>query len=254
VKFTFLGTGTSQGVPVIACDCAVCASPDPRDQRLRSSFLVQQSDGRTLVIDTGPDFRQQMLRAKVKQMDAVVFTHHHKDHLAGLDDIRAFNFRQGRAMDIFANSITLNALQKEFSYVFAEEKYPGVPSIVLHEISHEPFDAQGFALTPIPVMHHLLPVLGFRIGDVAYVTDANHIPAHSMDLLRGLKVLVLNALRRETHISHFNLSEALAVVAELKPERAYFTHISHLLGKHADVALELPENVELAWDGLELEI
>jgi phosphoribosyl 1,2-cyclic phosphate phosphodiesterase len=253
VKITFLGTGTSQGVPVIACECAVCRSADPRDQRLRCAVLIEQ-DGRNLVIDTGPDFRQQMLRVQAKRLDAVLFTHHHKDHLAGMDDIRAFNFRQGTPMDIYANSITIGALHKEFSYVFADEKYPGVPSVVVHEIEREPFEAAGFAITPIPVMHHRLPVLGFRIGRFAYVTDANHIAPSSMALLRGLDVLVLNALRREAHISHFTLEEAIEVVTELQPRQAYFTHMSHVLGLHADIDAELPAGVALAYDGLSFEV
>jgi phosphoribosyl 1,2-cyclic phosphate phosphodiesterase len=253
VKVTFLGTGTSQGVPVIACECPVCRSEDTRDQRLRCAVLIEQ-DGRSLVIDTGPDFRQQMLRVAAKRLDAVVFTHHHKDHMAGMDDIRAFNFRQGVPMDVFANHITIAALHKEFSYVFADEKYPGVPSVVLHEIDRAPFEAAGFTLLPIPVMHHRLPVLGFRIGDFAYVTDANYIAPHVKDQLRGLKVLVLNALRREEHISHFSLSEAVAMVAELQPAQAYFTHMSHVLGRHADVQQELPAGVALAWDGLSFEV
>lgn len=253
MKVTFLGTGTSQGVPVIACECAVCRSDDPRDQRLRCAVLIEE-DGRSLVIDTGPDFRQQMLRVQAKRLDAVLFTHHHKDHMAGMDDIRAFNFRQGVPMDIFANSITINALHKEFSYVFADEKYPGVPSVVVHEIDREPFEAAGFAVTPIPVMHHRLPVLGFRIGDFAYVTDANYISPTSMGLLSGLKVLVLNALRYEQHISHFSIEEALAVVADLNPRQAYFTHMSHVLGRHAEVEVDFPEGVALAYDGLSFEV
>lgn len=252
MKLTFLGTGTSQGVPVIACDCDVCTSPDPNDTRLRSAVLLE-AQGKTCVIDTGPDFRQQMLTHQVKQLDAIVFTHHHKDHVAGMDDIRAFNFRQGVPMDIFANSITIDALHKEFSYVFADEKYPGVPSVVLHEIDREPFVAAGMNLVPIPVMHHRLPVLGFRVGDLAYVTDANHIPPSSMALLQGLKVLILNALRIQAHISHFTLAEALDIIHQLKPERAYLTHISHLMGRHAEVQAQLPPNVFLGHDGLVVE-
>lgn len=250
MKFTFLGTGTSQGVPVIACDCSVCISTAPEDHRLRSSLLVEAENGWTAVIDTGPDFRQQMLTNHVKRLDAVIFTHHHKDHIAGLDDIRAFNFRQGKPMDIYANSITLEALHREFAYAFVEEKYPGVPSLVLHEIDHAPFSIQSFPIIPIPVMHHRLPVLGFRFGDFAYITDANLIPESSMELLYGVKVLVLNALRKEKHISHFTLDEAIEVIAKIRPEQAYLTHISHLLGKHHDVTPDLPGNVHLAYDRL----
>ena len=252
MKYTFLGTGTSQGIPMIACPCAVCSSTDVRDKRLRSSLLIEAPDGWTCVIDTGPDFRQQMLRANVQRMDAVLFTHHHKDHIAGLDDIRAFNFHQKRPMDVFASEATMHAIHQEFSYAFAEDKYPGVPSIVLNELQHEPFTLNGLQIVPIPVMHHMMPVLGFRIGDFAYITDASLIPDSSMELLRGTKVLVLNALRRQKHISHFTIGEALEIVAKIQPERAYFTHLSHMLGLHADVQPELPSRVHLAYDGLEI--
>jgi phosphoribosyl 1,2-cyclic phosphate phosphodiesterase len=250
VKFTFLGTGTSQGVPVIACSCAVCKSGDARDNRLRSSLLVEAEDGWTAVIDTGPDFRQQMLREGTRRLDAVLFTHHHKDHIAGLDDVRAFNFSQGRPMEIYGSAATLQALRHEFSYAFAEEKYPGVPNLLLNELIHEPFELAGRPIIPIPVMHHRMPVLGFRFGDFAYITDANFIPDSSMKLLEGLDVLVLNALRKEPHISHFTLQQALDLVKVLQPKQAYFTHISHLLGQHEEIETSLPGGVALAYDGL----
>lgn len=252
VKLTFLGTGTSQGVPVIACPCEVCRSISPRDKRLRSAALIEV-DGQTLVIDTGPDFRQQMLREKVTSLDAVLFTHEHKDHVAGMDDVRAFNFLQGRAMDIYASTQVQDALKRDFHYAFGENKYPGVPELRLHTIDAQPFEVGQTTVRPFWVLHYKMPVLGFRIGDVTYITDANHIPEESKQVIRGSKILVLNALRKSEHISHFNLEQALQVVEELQPERAYFTHISHLLGKHSEVSRELPPNVELAYDGLQVE-
>ena len=213
-----------------------------------------QDGEQAVVIDTGPDFRQQMLREDVRRLDAVVFTHPHKDHIAGMDDIRSFNFLQRRAMDVFANDLTTHALKREFYYVFEAEKYPGVPSVNLHLIDEDgPFTAGGLLFQPLPVLHYKMPVLGFRVGDMAYVTDANFIPPKSMERLRGLKVLVLNALRKQSHLSHFNLKEALALVEELKPERAYFTHLSHLMGSHADTSALLPPHVEIAYDGLSVE-
>lgn len=251
MKITFLGTGTSQGIPVIGCDCPVCTSGDPCDDRLRSSVMVE-AEGKVIVIDTGPDFRQQMLRLHVKRLDAVVFTHPHKDHIAGLDDIRAFNFRQQQDIDVFTNALTLKGLQREFHYVFEEVKYPGVPSIKVHMIEDGPFKVHGVKFIPIPVMHHKMPVLGFRIGDFAYITDANYISSESKAKLQGLKVLVLNALRKSQHLSHFTLDEAVALGQELGAERVYFTHISHLMGRHADVQMELPDGMAIAHDGLSI--
>lgn len=253
MKLTFLGTGTSQGIPVITCECPVCTSADPRDNRLRTSAMLEVDD-KVFVIDTGPDFRQQMLRAGAKRLDGVVFTHQHKDHTAGMDDVRAFNFRQRSPIEAYANAGTITSLKNEFSYVFADEKYPGVPSVNLHEITDAPFTVAGVEFIPIPVLHYKLPVLGFRVGDVAYITDANFIPEASMARLRGLKVLVLNALRKKQHLSHFTLDEAIDLVNVLKPERAYFTHISHLMGPHAEVAPEIPAGMELAVDGLVVEV
>lgn len=255
MKVTVLGTGTSQGVPVIACSCAVCQSTDERDKRLRVSVMVEV-DGVNLVIDTGPDFRQQMLSANTQFLDAVLFTHEHKDHTAGLDDIRAFNFKQGRDMEVYAHPRVQEALKLEFSYIFAEHKYPGVPMVHLDDISKdEPFLVEDkIEVTPIEVMHYKLPVLGFRIKDFTYITDAKTINPEEKEKVKGTKVLIVNALREKEHISHFNLEEALEFIAEINPEAAYLTHISHLFGKHKDIEKLLPENVHIAHDGLTLNI
>jgi phosphoribosyl 1,2-cyclic phosphate phosphodiesterase len=251
IKITFLGTGTSQGVPIVACDCDVCISPDSRDKRLRSSILVETEKTR-FVIDAGPDFRQQLLSQKIKQLDAVVFTHEHKDHIAGLDDVKAFNFINKMRMPIYATKRVETALQREFAYIFSEEKYPGIPEIDLINFDNEPFYVGDILLSPVNVMHYKLPVKGFRINDFAYVTDANFIPEEEKLKLKNLNVLVLNALRREPHVSHFTFEEAIDLVNELKPKKAYFTHISHQLGLHETVSKELPNNIELAVDGLQL--
>ena len=251
MKVTFLGTGTSQGVPIIACDCTVCASHDPKDKRLRSSIMVEQN-GKTIVVDTGPDFREQMLCHQVKQLDAILFTHAHRDHMAGLDDIRGFNFRMKRAIDVYCEKHVEAAIRREFFYAFEEPKYPGVPEMNMHEISLEPFEILGIPIIPIQVYHHRMRVLGFRFGDFVYITDANKIEPQELEKIKGCKVLVLNALRREAHISHFTLDEAVALVDYLKPEAAYFTHISHQLGLHQEVENELPAHIHLAYDGLEL--
>ncbi len=254
MQITFTGTGTSQGIPVIACPCDVCQSEDSRDKRLRSSIHIQ-TDTVSIVIDTGPDFRQQMLRENIKQLDAVVFTHEHKDHTAGLDDVRAFNFVQKKAMKVYATKQVQEALKREFAYAFADTKYPGVPEITLEEIdSDNPFIINGLTLIPILVYHYKLPVLGFRVGDFTYITDANFIPEEEKEKIKGSKVIVINALRRQTHISHYTLEEAIALMEKLKPEKAYFTHISHQLGKHEDVSKELPPYIHLAYDGLKIEI
>lgn len=247
---TVLGSGTSQGVPVIGCECYVCTSADTKDYRRRCSILVEK-DNSTIVIDTGPDFREQMLRAKVMKLDAVVFTHEHKDHVAGLDDIRAFNFmNKGKEMEVFATERVQTALKREFEYVFAENKYPGVPEIHLNTINNEPFTVAGIQLEPINVMHYKLPVTCFRIDNFAYVTDANYIDEEEKKKLAGLDTLIINALRKETHISHFNLEEALELIEELKPKKAYLTHISHLMGRHTETEKELPSHVHIAYDGL----
>lgn len=253
MKVVFLGTGTSQGVPVIGCTCEVCQSLDYRDKRLRTSILIE-TQGKTLVVDTGPDFRQQMLREDVQRVDAVLFTHAHRDHTAGLDDVRAYNFLHDMDMPVYGTQPTLDQLKVEYAYAFAKEIYPGIPRITLNLIDENPFAVHGIDITPLPVMHLRMPVLGFRLGDFSYITDANYISPQTLERLQGTRVLVLNALQREPHISHFNLEEALDMVKQIAPEKTYFTHISHKLGRHAAVEKELPATVSLAYDGLRLEL
>ncbi len=252
LTITFLGTGTSSGVPMIGCECRVCHSTDKKDKRLRSSILVQ-SPATTLVVDTGPDFRYQMLREKIKQLDAVIFTHPHKDHLAGLDDIRAFNFFTKKPIDIYADSLTEEAVRRDFYYAFTDTKYPGIPELNMNTISQEPFLVGDIPVVPVLVWHMKMPVLGFRFGRFTYITDANRIEDAEKDKIRGSEVLVLNALRKQKHISHFTLDEAIDMADELQAKRAYFTHISHQLGLHEEIESELPDGRHLAWDGLKLE-
>lgn len=253
MKVTFLGTGTSQGVPVIACQCAGCLSEDKKDKRLRSSVLIEEGET-SLVIDTGPDFRYQMLREDVRNVSAVLYTHEHRDHIAGLDDIRSFNWVNKRPMDIYAEKQVMDALRTTFPYVFAAHKYPGIPQIIFHEIKLEPFSIENVQILPIRMLHYKLPVVGFRIGDFAYLIDANKLPEEEKTKLHGLKYLVIGALRYEKHISHFSVSEALEIIEELQPGEAYLTHISHQLGLQAEFSKELPGNVFPAYDGLCLEL
>jgi len=253
LKVTFLGTGTSQGVPVIGCNCQVCRSVDYRDKRLRVSVHLQV-DGRSIIIDSGPDFRQQVLRERITALDALIFTHEHKDHTAGLDDIRAYNFLQHRDMPLYGETRVLEQIKREFAYIFSDFKYPGIPQVQLHAIDEQPFTVEGVPFTPIRVKHYKLPVLGYRVGDFTYITDANYIAAQEIEKIKGSKVIVLNALRHEPHISHFSLQEAVALLEELQPERAYLTHISHLLGQHREVEAQLPDFIRLAYDGLQIEL
>lgn len=250
LKITFLGTGTSSGVPMIGCSCEVCTSPNKKDKRLRSSIMVESEDT-SIVIDTTPDFRYQMLRANVKKLDAVLFTHPHKDHIAGLDDVRAFNFFQHKPMEVYANSLTEEGIKREFAYAFSDKKYPGLPNLNLNTIDETPFMIGDIPVTPILVWHLKMPVLGFRFGRFTYITDANRIDEEEKEKIKGSEVMVLNALRKEKHISHYTLDEAVALVQELGVPKAYFTHISHQLGKHEEVNAGLPKGIELAWDGLE---
>ena len=247
MKITFLGTGTSQGVPVIACKCKVCKSSDEKDKRLRSSIMIE-TKGTTIVIDTGPDFRQQMLRENVEKLDAVIFTHEHKDHIAGLDDVRSFNYIQKKAMDVYSLKRVNEALKREYAYVFAKDKYPGVPQLNLHNIDNKEFKINNVTIIPIGVMHISLPIFGYRIKDFTYITDASFISDEEKLKIKGSKILVVNALRKKKHFSHFCLSEALELINEIKPDKAYLTHVSHQMGLTKDIQKELPENVSLAYD------
>jgi phosphoribosyl 1,2-cyclic phosphate phosphodiesterase len=251
LKITFLGTGTSSGVPMIGCSCDVCKSADKKDKRLRSSILVE-SEATTIVIDTTPDFRYQMLRADAKKLDAVLFTHPHKDHIAGLDDVRAFNYFQQKPMELYANSLTEEAIKREFAYAFSDKKYPGIPNLNLNTIDESPFVIGDIPVVPILVWHLKMPVLGFRFGKFTYITDANRIDNEEKEKIKGSDAMVLNALRKESHISHFTLNEAVAMVQELAVPTAYFTHISHQLGMHEDINAALPKGIQLAYDHLQL--
>jgi len=253
IKLTFLGTGTSTGVPVIACNCDVCQSLDLKDKRFRTSALLVVDDMR-IVIDCGPDFRIQMLRHKVDNIDAVLFTHAHRDHIAGLDDIRAFNYILNKVIDVYGSEITLNSVKEQFPYIFAPGRYFGVPQLNMHTIDLNPFSVGSASFTPIQVMHQEMVVFGYRIKDLTYITDANFISQEELAKAKGSKVVVLNALRNSRHVSHFSLNEALEIIDYLKPEKAYLTHISHFLGKHDLVESKLPPNVHLAYDGLEVEV
>lgn len=249
IKVTFLGTGTSQGIPMIACGCEVCRSTDPKDKRLRVSIHIE-TQGKSFIIDTGPDFRQQILRANIQHLDAVIYTHEHKDHTAGMDDIRGFNYAQKTTIPLYAQQNVLEQLKREFAYAFDENKYPGVPEIEVFPITNQPFEIEGVLIIPILVKHYFLDVLGFRFGDFTYITDANFISEEELAKVKGSKILVINALRKTTHISHFTLAEALEIIDQVKPEKAYITHISHMLGLQAEVQAELPDNVFLAFDEL----
>ena len=253
ITITFLGTGTSSGVPMIACNCEVCTSKNPKDTRLRSSILVQ-SDKTTFVIDTTPDFRYQMLRIQNKKLDAVLFTHPHRDHIGGLDDIRPYNYFQGTPIDVYANALTEKYLRKEFYYVFEENKYPGLPDVALHTIDETPFKIGDIEIIPILVWHLKMPVYGFRIGNFTYITDANRIDDSEKEKIKGSEILVLNTLRKEKHLSHFTLGEGVALSQELGIKETFFTHISHQLGLNDAINNELPEGICLAYDGLTIKM
>lgn len=248
-----MGTGTSSGVPMIGCDCEVCTSPDKKDKRLRSSILVRSSKT-SIVVDTGPDFRYQMLRENIRHLDAVIFTHPHKDHLAGLDDIRAFNFFTKQPMQVYADSLTEEAVRRDFYYAFSDTKYPGIPEINMNTITLSPFTVGDIPVVPILVWHFKMPVMGYRFGKFTYITDANRIDDGEKEKIKGSEVLVLNALRKTEHISHFSLAQAIELSQELKPEQTFFTHISHQLGKHAEVEAELPDHIHLAYDRMVVEL
>ena len=250
---TFLGTGTSQGVPIICCECAVCKSTNPKDNRLRSSILIE-SETTKIVIDSGPDFRQQLLRRDLKSLDAVVFTHEHKDHIAGLDEVKAFNYFNKMRMPIYATQRVQNALKREFAYIFSDDKYPGIPEVDLFTVTNEPITIKDITLLPIDVVHFKMPVKAYRINNFTYITDANYISDSEKEKIKGSEIIVVNALRKEPHLSHFTFEEAINLMKELKPKKAYFTHISHQLGLHNQVSEELPSFIELAYDGLQIEI
>ncbi len=250
---TILGSGTSTGVPLIGCDCAVCTSTDAKNKRLRTSIKIQ-SKTTTVVIDTTPDFRYQMLRTQTTQIDAIVFTHPHRDHYAGLDDIRPFNFFSKKSMPIYANEITQEAIKRDFYYAFEKDKDAGLPEMILHTIGKESFTIGDMLFRPIQVMHRDMPVLGFRIGDFTYITDANFIPDTELEKIKGSKLLILNALRKEAHPTHYNLEQALAVIEPLGIPKVFLTHFSHQIGLHDQVEANLPKGVHLAYDGLQLTV
>lgn len=255
LKITFLGTGTSQGVPVIGCHCEVCSSNDIKDKRLRSSCLIESSEGTILTIDAGPDFRQQMLNNNVDRLDAILITHSHRDHISGLDDVRSYNYLQSEPMPIYSNKIALKEIKKIFSYAFSDTKYPGLPTFNLINIDKKKkFKVKELEITPIELLHYKLPVMAYRINNFAYITDGKTISEEEKEKLKGVEYLVINALRKEEHFSHFTLKEALELIGEIKPKQAFLTHISHYLGLTKDLEKELPSNVSLAYDGLKIEV
>ena len=249
LKVTLLGTGTSLGVPIIGCECPVCNSKDPRDNRLRSSALVEWQD-QVFLIDAGPDFRQQLLRTSVRKIDAILLTHEHKDHVSGLDDIRALNFLHRKAIDIYAEKRVQDAIRKDFAYVFSVIQYPGIPQMILHPVSAGSIEINGLKIIAIRALHHKLPILGFRFGDFTYISDTNYIPREEMVKIAGTRILVLNALRWEAHLSHNSIPEAIRIIREINPAKAYLTHLSHQAGKYEDLIKELPDSIEPAYDGL----
>lgn len=250
-RLIFLGTGTSQGVPMIGCDCKVCRSSDPRDKRLRSSVLVEHC-GKKFLVDAGPDFRQQMLREGINHLDAILLTHNHKDHTGGLDDIRAFNYLEKKATQIYCEKYVEDSLRKEYSYAFAENKYPGAPDWEVHNIDEDPFQIDGVEIIPIRGKHFNLPVLGYRFGDIAYCTDMNKIPEEEFEKLQGLDHFIINCVRRGRHISHFSLEGALAVAERVGARHTWLTHLSHQLPCHEELSQELPSGILPAYDGLTL--
>ena len=247
-----LGSGTSQGIPMIACGCEVCHSSDPRDKRLRASILLEMT-GANYCVDAGPDFRYQLLREGVTHLEGILFTHEHKDHVAGLDDVRAFNFFTKKPINVYCSPRVDTALRREFHYIFDENDYPGIPKLNLISIDKNPFELDGIPITPIEVMHYKLPVLGFRIGNFAYVTDAKTVSEEERAKIKNVDILIVNALHKFPHISHFNLEEALAFIEDIQPKQVFLTHISHLFGKHEDILTELPGNVSLLYDGMKFE-
>ena len=251
MKVTFLGSGTSQGIPVVACSCDVCKSTNSKDKRLRSSVLIETNDT-VLLIDAGPDFRYQMLRKQVGQLDAILITHAHRDHTAGLDDVRSFNFIYRKSMDIYASKNDQKEIKREFSYAFGAVDYPGLPKYNLRTLTDEDFNINGIGITPLRALHRSMEVYGFRIGDFAYITDTNYIPGSTLAQLDNVRYMVVSAVRKEPHVSHYNLEQAVKVLQFINPEMGYVTHLSHLMGFHDEVEKELPPGIRLAYDGLEL--
>lgn len=251
-KLTFLGTGTSIGVPVIGCDCHVCTSDNPKDKRLRTSAMLEINN-KTLIIDCGPDFRMQMIDHHVTDIDALLFTHEHRDHVAGIDDLRAFNYILNKHVEIYATERVIESIKAQFPYIFDCNGYMGAPKLNIHPIENRPFYVDDILIMPIQVMHDTMPVFGFRINDVAYITDANYIADEEKEKLKGCKILVLNALRKSKHKTHFSLEEAVAIIQEIKPDKAFLTHMSHFIGLHNDINNILPQNIQLAYDGLVVE-
>jgi phosphoribosyl 1,2-cyclic phosphate phosphodiesterase len=253
MKVTLLGTGTSQGVPVIACECEVCLSKNPRDKRLRCSVLIE-TESTTVIIDAGPDFREQCLRAGVNKLDALVFTHEHRDHVAGLDDVRPFNFKQSKDMPIYCHPRVAEALRIQFPYIFADTQYPGIPKIEIRPIDIKDFTIGDLVFKPIQTLHHKLPVLGFRVGDFCYITDTNYISPEEIDKVRGTQILVLDALHHSEHISHYNLAQSITVAQDIDAAQTYFTHVSHHMGLYNEINDQLPQKMALSHDGLFFEI
>lgn len=251
MKLIFLGTGTSQGVPVVTCRCSVCCSNDPKDKRLRTSALIQ-TEQTSVVIDAGPDFRTQMLRVGLMKLDAVLLTHSHHDHVSGLDDVRAYNYTQKMSMPVFGTQSCLEHVKRYYEYAFGEDKYPGVPDFQMKTIDQQPFYVNELKITPLPVLHGQMPIVGFRFHNLAYITDASHIPEATLQLLQNLDVLVINALRHAPHHSHFTFGEVFEIIDILKPKQAFLTHISHTAGLHDRLCSEMPEGIQPAFDGLEI--